>query len=67
MDKASKRSAWVAFAGFLSMVLTLFIQNIGDFNLSREVEMAIMIVATSLIATITKELNNASKNKVQSK
>ena len=65
MKKATKRAGWILFAGFIANFLTLFAQSVGEFNFNQNTEILLTMIATSLIATITKEINNEKQSDVR--
>ena len=59
--KRFKSGAWIGFAGIVSTVFLLVIENISRFDLSESQRAITVIVLTSIVAQITKWLNTRVK------
>ena len=59
-----KSGTWVAFAGLVSTVLLLVIENISSFDLSDSTRAIVVIVLTATTSQITKWLNTKPADRI---
>ena len=60
MNELQKRftsGLWVAFGGFVTVVITLTLEHIEVFNLSETEKTMALILGTAIVTQITKYLN----------
>jgi hypothetical protein len=61
LNKRIKGGLWVSLAGTLAIVLSLVIENVAMFELSDNMKLIVVLVATAIISQITHYLNNRNK------
>lgn len=58
LPKRVRAGMWIAFAGFVSTVCTLFLAEIDSFaSLSGETKTVVYILLTAVVSQVTKHLN----------
>lgn len=57
LQKRFSSGLWVAFGGFITLVITLTLENIEAFNLTEAEKAVVLILGTAVVTQITKYLN----------
>ena len=60
LKKRFKSGLWIILAGTVAQILTLVLENIGEFGMSANYVAILTVVLTAIVSQITKYINKRS-------